>query len=55
VNAGAEFPLGVVNAFEGVEQMPPQFGEGVRATVGQCILRLGPDTFIGIEFRGIRG
>ena len=53
VDAGAEFRCGVFDPFERREQVAPPFGQGVGATVGQLVLCLRPDSFIGVEFRGV--
>jgi hypothetical protein len=45
--------LGRPEVFQGIQEVEPQLLRGVGASVGQSILGLGPNAFIGIEFRGV--
>lgn len=54
VDAGPQMALKGLDGFQGTQEMKPQFVHRVRTAVGQRVLGLGPNAFVGIEFRGIR-
>ena len=54
VDASPQMALKGLDGFQSMQEVKPQLVHRVRTAVGQRVLGLGPNAFVGIEFRGIR-
>lgn len=54
-DASAETLRGAADAVERPPEVPPQLALGVGSAVGEPLLRELPDTFVGVELRGVAG
>jgi len=53
MNAPTELALRLTQASQGLGERDGEFIEVVRSAVGQVVVGLTPDAFVGVEFRGI--
>jgi len=54
VNAPAKFGLRLAQTAERSRERDGKLVEVIRSAVGEGVVRLAPDAFVGIEFRSIR-